>query len=121
MMMMKKLKDKEQHIKKIKRFLAECDDDNNGMMDKNELAAFLNHPHFQKALHGLGLEEHEVVGIFSVLNDGEGVVSHDEFTAACMRLTGGAKAIDSVLIMHEQNKIAHKIDSINKEIGIMSA
>lgn len=121
MMMMQKMKDKDKFIKKIHEFLEEADEDGDGEMDKHELGHFLKHPNFQKSLHGLGLEQHEVVGIFSVLDDGDGTVGHEEFIAGCMRLTGGARAIDSVLIMHEQNKIAHKVDRIQKSIGIVAA
>lgn len=113
MMIMQKLKSQEEYIKRIQHFLDEADNDGNGVMDKDELNGFMSHPHFQKALHGLGLEQHEVSAIFAVLNDGNSPgVSHDEFIGGCMRLAGGARAIDSVLIMHEQTKISNKVDGI---------
>ncbi len=97
-------------MKKIQGFLSEADEDGDGTMDRTELRHFLKHPNFQKFLHGLHLEQHEVIGIFSVLDDGDGIVTHEEFIQAIMRITGGARAIDSVLIMHELHKIGHKVE-----------
>jgi hypothetical protein len=120
MMLMQKLREKETYVSKIKKFLDDADENGDGTMDRDELNHLLEHPDIQKSLHGLGLEQHEVVGVFGVLDDGDGVVSHDEFIAGCMRLTGGARAIDSVLIMHEQNKMASKITHLSHQIQEIS-
>jgi hypothetical protein len=116
MMVMQKMKEKETYIAKIKKILADADEDQDGSMDRMELANLLETEDIQASLHGLGLEEHEVVGVFGVLDDGDGRVSHEEFIAGCMRITGGARAIDSVLIMHEQNKMFHKISMLQMQI-----
>jgi hypothetical protein len=116
MMVMQKMKEKETYIAKIKKILADADEDQDGSMDRMELANLLETEDIQASLHGLGLEEHEVVGVFGVLDDGDGRVSHEEFIAGCMRITGGARAIDSVLIMHEQNKMFQKISMLQMQI-----
>merc|ERR1719263_2338507 len=116
MMFIEKMKEKEKYVGKMKAFLMEMDTDGNGKMNEGELDMFLQSENALQWLHKLGLEADELCVLFNILDDGDGEVMHDEFIASCMRLTGQARAIDSVLLMHEQTKILCRIDTLQSQM-----
>merc|ERR1711976_798173 len=105
MMVMDKMKEKEKYAAKLNRFFAEADKDGDGTLDRGEFDQMIADPKISTWLTVLGLELFEVTGLFNILDDGDGRISYDEFVGGCLRLKGSARAIDSVLIMHEQHKI----------------
>jgi len=81
-------------------------------MDKSELETMISRPDISQWLTRLGLERHEVMGLFHVLDDaeGQGCVPHKELVIGIIRLSGGVRAMDSVMIMHGLQTIAQKIE-----------
>merc|ERR1712118_212968 len=71
--------------------------DGNGTLDKKEFDAMINNPDIQAWLTIIGLEMHEIKGLFTVLDDGDGVISYQEFVGGCMRLKGNARALTRFL------------------------
>eukprot|EP00929_Paragymnodinium_shiwhaense_P030342 TRINITY_DN17219_c0_g1_i1.p1 TRINITY_DN17219_c0_g1~~TRINITY_DN17219_c0_g1_i1.p1 ORF type:complete len:744 (+),score=147.40 TRINITY_DN17219_c0_g1_i1:92-2323(+) len=116
MMVSSKWKEKQRYLGKLCRFFKEADLDGNGMLDREEFDLMVSNPSIASWLTILGLEMHEVASLFNVLDDGDGLISYQEFVGGCMRLKGNARAIDSVLIMHEQFKILQCLDEMHDEI-----
>merc|ERR1719399_2309969 len=108
------MKEKEKLVTKLRHFFAEVDTSGDGMIDRDEFAEILEDPRMQAWLHVLELEVYEVTALFNLLDDGNGSISCDEFIGGAMRLKGNARAIDSISIMHEQNKINWNIDSLKE-------
>jgi len=121
MMLMQKMREKQRMISHIKAFLAEADTNKSGTLDRREFHEAVNDEEMTKAFRAIGLELHEVEGLFNVLDDGSGELSYDDFISACMHMTGSAKAIDSLLIMSEQRRIRSKVEAIRVDIKAMSA
>ena len=71
-------------------------------------ARAVNHriPHW---LSILGLEVHEVTGLFKLLDDGDGRIFFDEFFTGGMRMRGTAKAADLITLLSENKEIWDKI------------
>merc|ERR1719247_929789 len=88
LMMMGKMNEKDEHIAKLKVFLAESDTNGNCEMTSDELHSMLQHPDIEHWLDIIGLESHEIEGLFCVLDDGDGIVSHNELVNGIMRLSG---------------------------------
>jgi len=66
----------------------------------------------------LELEQHEVWALFKLLDDNkDGTVSYDEFLGGAVRMKGAARAVDSILIMHEQNNVKRMLRTINEKIS----
>lgn len=117
MMFMEKMKEKEVYVAKIRNFLKQADKDGNGQMDRDELDAAIKNPAITKYFRAIGLQLHEIDGLFNILDDGDGLISSEEFIGGCMRMTGNARAVDSVLIMHEQTAMHKKLDEIDMKLG----
>lgn len=105
MMITEQMKEKELYIAKVVRFLEEGDTDGNGTLDREEFENMLNNDEVSRYLTLMGLELYEVETLFNVLDDGDGEISYNEFIGGCLRLKGAARAVDAVMIMHEQNRI----------------
>merc|ERR1712217_972070 len=116
-MVMNKLKEKEHFASKLREFFAAADTSGDGVLSLDELQEMLNDPEVVEWLKILELEIYEVMSLFELLdNDENGTVSYEEFVRGAMRLKGNARAIDSILIMHEQHKAYREINIIKAKI-----
>jgi hypothetical protein len=114
-MVLEKMKEKEALIARITEYLTSSDADGNAVMERAECEAMVEQTEVNRWLLTLGLESHEVVGLFNVLDDGEGV-GHEDFLKGIVRLSGGVRAMDSVMIMHEQRRVDRKIDLVRRQL-----
>merc|ERR1719491_1924677 len=115
-----KAKEKEKHISAVREFLAESDKDGDGIMEFEELQELLHRQDIQKMLHHVGIGREEIEGLFSVLVNSDGVCSHEELIGGIIRVTGGARAIDSVMILHTQSRVASQIKDISNTVEAIS-
>jgi len=115
-MLMEKVNE-EEHMEHVTKFLAELDTDGNGIMTKAELEFMLQEPTIQQWLSVIGLESKEVISLFAVLDDGNGEVPSDALVKGITRLSCGVRAIDSVMMMHEQHKIVSKLDNMFEQMS----
>jgi len=118
LMHMDKMKKKEAYIAKLKDFLASADKDGNGNMDQRELKQVLHRPDIQQWLDIIGLESHEVMGLFHVLDDGHGEITHVELLNGMMKLSNGVRAIDSVLLQRDMGRLLKAADQLCGKFGL---
>jgi len=112
LMHLEKMKKKEAYIRKLKEFLQNSDKDGNGQMDLQELKLVINREDIQSWLDAIGLESHEVIGLFHVLDDGDGETSHEDLIGGMMKLAGGVRAIDSVVMQRDMKRILKGMDQM---------
>jgi len=110
LMLVHRPSEEEHTVLQMKDLLAESDTDGCGEMNKNRLELVLQLPDAKNLLAGLGLDSQDVLTLFGVLDNGEGEVSHDAIARGIARICGTVRAIDTVMIMHEQHKIMKKLD-----------
>lgn len=116
LMLLEKLKEKEEMLIAFRGFLFECDTDGDGEMNRAELQELLKDVTLQYWLERIGIEKHELVGLFNVLDEGGGVVSHEDIIGGVMRISNGVRAVDSVVMMHEQRKIGKKVSEVHRYV-----
>merc|ERR1719247_83702 len=107
---------KNKYVLQIEQFLRESDVNGDGSMDQEELQIILDHPDLQEWLELIGLEGHDVMGLYSILANSEGEVSHEDLIEGILRLSGGVRAIDSVVVMHGQRQILFEIEELVKSM-----
>jgi len=112
-----RMAEKKRFIKRINQFLVDADTDGNGVMDKQEMEDAIKNPRVTHFFKACGMELEEIEGLFDLLDDGDGLISREEFITGIERLKGEARAVDSVLIMHHQNA-GHQ--QIKKDIQLLS-
>merc|ERR1712083_571735 len=64
----------------------------------------------------LELEVGEVGSLFRLLDNGDGLVSFDEFLAGVMRLRGGSKQIDVVTLLYGNRRVLATVNSIKADM-----
>jgi len=117
MMYARKRKEKDDYIARIKKFLQASDKDGNAWMDLAELEAMLSLSDIQEWLTIIGLEVSEIRDLFCVLDDGRAGVKHKDLVENMLRLSGGARVMDTVLLMHGQDRIAHGLEHVHLMLG----
>jgi len=116
MMAMTRLKQKEKFAGKLRKFFEDADTSGDGLISADEMEDAMKKPTVMACLQVLELEVFEVTALFKLLDDGDGLVSFEEFVAGAMRLKGNARAIDSIAIMHETNKMKSKIERLQRDV-----
>ncbi|CAE7231484.1 SCN2A [Symbiodinium sp. KB8] len=89
-----KQKDWAWYSKKVKRLFNAIDTSGDGSITLDEFSQLVQSPKLKFWMSQLELEYHDLLGLFEMLDDGDGEISIDEFLENARRLKGPAKAID---------------------------
>lgn len=104
--------DENSYINQI-RLLFETSGVDDGHVTEEVLGELLLVEDFKVQLNALGLHTTEADGLFKLLDgDNSGSVSIDEFISGCLRLKGGAQAVDMVTMLYETNKLSKKLSRL---------
>lgn len=96
----------ESELAKLKQAFLEADNDGSMTITLVEFQDHLKDQHVRAHLASIGLEIHEAMGLFKLLDiDGSGAVGIEEFVIGCMRLKGSAKSIDLATLMYENKRM----------------
>jgi len=110
------LEERHSLINMIHGIFQDSDADGSGQVTMDEFVEMLEKPDMVAYLEAMGIDISEAKGLFRLLDDdGSGVVSIDEFVTGFLRLKGGAKAVDMVMLLYENRKISKKLNRIFKE------
>eukprot|EP00747_Dinoflagellata_sp_TGD_P035711 gnl/TRDRNA2_/TRDRNA2_138029_c0_seq2.p1 gnl/TRDRNA2_/TRDRNA2_138029_c0~~gnl/TRDRNA2_/TRDRNA2_138029_c0_seq2.p1 ORF type:complete len:406 (+),score=51.94 gnl/TRDRNA2_/TRDRNA2_138029_c0_seq2:80-1219(+) len=116
-LLMAKMKEKDKYQNQFRHFFLAADTSGDGYITRDELAVMMQNERVEAWLELMEVEAHEVEGLIRLLDDNEdGSVSMEEFVAGAMRLKGTARSIDTIAMMHEQTKLAKRIDEIAANI-----
>lgn len=114
-MVEREMEQKQIMVEDLKTIFAEADEDCSGHVTWEEFQKHFNRPEVQAYMSVLELRTEEAEKLFNLLDDdGEGSISIDEFLSGVMRLKGGARKIDHMLLMD-------RIERVHKEIRMVNA
>ena len=71
-------------------------------------------------LQGLGVVPHEVVGVFTLMDDGDDAISFCEFLAGIMRLKNAKKGVDLATILYENKKLLKRVLAVGSQVEALS-
>lgn len=89
-----KQKDWALYTKKVQRLFSAMDTSEDGMVTLDEFAQLIESPKLRFWMSQLELDYHDLLGLFEMLDDGDGEISMKEFIENAQKLKGPAKAID---------------------------
>ncbi|CAE8657427.1 unnamed protein product [Polarella glacialis] len=89
-----KQKDQVKYTQKVKKLFQSVDVSSDGVITFDEFAMLIENPKLKFWMGQLELEYHDLLGLFEMLDDGDGEISLDEFVEGAGRLKGTAKTID---------------------------
>eukprot|EP00747_Dinoflagellata_sp_TGD_P086707 gnl/TRDRNA2_/TRDRNA2_163385_c1_seq2.p2 gnl/TRDRNA2_/TRDRNA2_163385_c1~~gnl/TRDRNA2_/TRDRNA2_163385_c1_seq2.p2 ORF type:complete len:177 (-),score=36.04 gnl/TRDRNA2_/TRDRNA2_163385_c1_seq2:155-685(-) len=108
----KKAAEKNQLIGRLKHVFEELDESGDGILTRKEFDQILTDNRMKTWLSALEVDVTELVSLFSVLDDGDGEISIDEFIHGVSKARGHAKAIDVLTLLKHTVKLDAKIDAI---------
>jgi len=120
MVVMEKMKMKDQYAKKLRQLFMEIDTSGDGIISRRELQEMCTSQTVGDMLHVLELEQYEIAALWNILDDGKSGVPFEEFLSGAMRLKGNARSIDAISISHEQHKIKNNIEHVCKIVEKLS-
>lgn len=112
LMTVEKLKEKDAYLRKLKVFFEAADQSGDGAIDIEEFQVFLDNPKVRSWFQLLGLEFHEASHLFQLLDDGDGLITIDEFIKGLMRLKGHSWSIDVVSLQREVGKLQGMLEHL---------
>jgi voltage-gated sodium channel len=113
-----KTRKRDKDVQKIREIFRSGDRDGGGTLCPKEFGALFKDPRMKVWLEHLGLDVAEVSGLFRLMDDGDGLVTFEEFLSGCLRLRGGAKSVDLATLLYENRKVISKIEALRRDMGI---
>lgn len=122
-----RMKQQNKYLADLKKLFEQIDENSDGYITRAELDVLLKNPRSLAWVQVLELEVTEVTALFSLMDDGDGCVSFEEFINGVLRLKGNAKGIDLAMLLHENRKLLQKlnvmantVENIDHDVGMIS-
>jgi hypothetical protein len=120
LMCQERLKQKESYARKLGQLFHAVDTSGDGKLSREEFLQVITHPFIKVFMQTLELEVHDAMALFEILDDGDDMITYDEFTKGVMRLKGQARTMDIVCLMHAVDGVWKSIEDLRKEVRIHS-
>lgn len=102
------------YAEKMREMFAETDTSGDGFVSYEEFQEVLTHPRINTYFSVLEIDVHEVESLFSLLDNGDGKISYEEFLGGVTRLKGWARSQDVIMILHCQTKLLRSCHNLQK-------
>merc|ERR1719301_105319 len=100
----------DQCLETMRGMFEEADLDNSGTLSWEEFHNHFQDPEVQAYYRSLELDMDECDDLFELIDiDGEGSISIDEFLQGIVRLKGGARKMDQMLLMDRIQRMAQDV------------
>eukprot|EP00931_Biecheleriopsis_adriatica_P010282 TRINITY_DN11136_c0_g1_i1.p1 TRINITY_DN11136_c0_g1~~TRINITY_DN11136_c0_g1_i1.p1 ORF type:complete len:597 (-),score=98.92 TRINITY_DN11136_c0_g1_i1:162-1952(-) len=112
--MQNNMKQSEQFASRIRSVFHQADVSGDGYVSRDEFTAVLQTPLMQQYLKLLEVDIHEANDAFDLLDDGDNMVSYEEFLQGVVRMKGHARSLEVVAVLQHSKQLAilcAKIDS----------
>mmetsp|Transcript_89007 Transcript_89007/g.223958 ORF Transcript_89007/g.223958 Transcript_89007/m.223958 type:complete len:533 (+) Transcript_89007:92-1690(+) len=111
-----KLEQKEQLAKNLLDFFEAADSSGDGVLTAEEFNEILSNPKIKTWLSMMDLSLHETEELFTILADGDGLVSFDEFTKGVLTMRGAARSEDVMSIKRNGQKMHTEVKGLQKSV-----
>ncbi|CAJ1342231.1 unnamed protein product [Effrenium voratum] len=109
MMVQERLRKKTTYVHKLEGIFQACDESGDGVLSEEELTELMRDPRVQVYLESLEIDVQESTALFHLLQNGDGVISCDDFIEGILRCKGPARAIDQILLTNDIKKLGDSV------------
>lgn len=109
-----KKKARSAHTKRLQELFHELDTSGDGTLSYEEFAELLKSDSIASWISLLGVTTNDAHHLFSLLDDGDGTISLEEFTNGFSRLQGDATAVDAMTMMASISRIESTVTSFKE-------
>merc|ERR1719245_2826106 len=115
-MMQVQLSERQAILKVVKDLFGAMGDNGSQMLTRQQFAHMLTDPHVIAYLRALDVNLNEARGMFELLDvDHSDTLSVEEFLNGCIRMKGGARAVDMVEVLYESKKMGLRLKAMRDE------
>merc|ERR1711924_536587 len=98
-----------QYVKRIWDVFNELELNGDDALTLHELHVGLQDEKICKKLARLGIQPHELPGVFTLMDDGDNEISFCEWLTGIMRLKNASKGVDLATVLYENKKILKRL------------
>ena len=120
MQMQERVLQRSKYMSKLTDVFVAADTSGDGKMSLQEFQALMEVPNVLTMFQCLDLEIHEVISLFNLLDNGDGIVTQEEFLNGVMRLKGHARSLDIVAISKDLQTVMTHQDMHTEEMNKFS-
>eukprot|EP00929_Paragymnodinium_shiwhaense_P104714 TRINITY_DN69363_c0_g1_i6.p1 TRINITY_DN69363_c0_g1~~TRINITY_DN69363_c0_g1_i6.p1 ORF type:complete len:651 (+),score=109.86 TRINITY_DN69363_c0_g1_i6:69-2021(+) len=105
--------DRETFLQRCRAIFRSIDRDGSGQLEVDEMKPYLDSEPARALFAALDLDVGDVHELFDLLDeDGTAYIDLEEFMFGCLRLRGGAKALDIAKVQYQTTQISKKINAL---------
>lgn len=112
MMVQERLLQNARYVKKLEGIFAAMDESGDGLLTEDEMTQLLLNPRVQAYLQSMDLDVAEGQALFQLLQNGEGMVTYEDFIDGVLRCKGPARAIDQICLQCDVKNVADSLKSL---------
>jgi len=116
-MVQENLWQKKEICKKLEQVFLVVDSSGDGFISPEEFEDVVSIPQVRGFFETIDIEVGEIQALFSILDDGDGQISYNEFIQGVMRLKGQARSMDVIAMMRDIKRVIEHIKAIEHLIG----
>ncbi|CAE7380347.1 Scn10a [Symbiodinium microadriaticum] len=105
-----------EYQEKLEELFQIVDDDGDGHLTPQEFVEAMSLPSVQQYMKFLDVSVRDVRPLFDILSEGDGLITIAEFCKGLMQLKGQARALDIVILQHENSKLMRQCNEIYRAI-----
>merc|ERR1719327_1542431 len=119
MMVQQQLQKEGEYVEKLRSIFMEADADFSGMVSIDEFEVLLRHAEVRKRLEEMHLKPSAMSGVFRLLSCADGDVSLDELIIGVTQLKHEEKAVGSVTLLYENQKVMRSLQRVESKLAVM--
>jgi len=97
------------NAKKLRDMFTMIDESGDGKISEEEMTHLVQNTDAMALLRDLDLKAEELMSLFTLLDDGSGEITYEEFIQFIPKLKGNPRGIDIIGLQHQGNKIMTKL------------
>ncbi|CAE7262782.1 unnamed protein product [Symbiodinium necroappetens] len=116
-MMRQKERSSNLHEMKMRQLFLEADNDQDGLVSREEWRALVSHPAVQLWLGSMDLDAADGDGLYDLILDADkdGDLTMDELIRGVARLKGQARSYDLQMLLRQVNFLTDQVDKLNRK------
>jgi len=107
-----RMKEKEAFARKLRDLFDRTDQSGDGLITQHELDAALADPKVLAWLSVLDIQVQDMQTLFTLLDDGDGCITNEEFVQGVLRIKGTARSQDTMIILHDCKRILKEHEAL---------
>lgn len=114
-----KMQERESVLETLREIFQMGDTEGDGVLHRWEFEQMMEVNKVVRRFKSIELEAPELLTLFNLLSEDDGVVDQEEFIAGCLKLRNNVRTVDMIQVIHEQMLLRRSIEQVKEGIERM--